>query len=142
MSSDKKTSLTSRELELAGLIWQCFESEPKINYQKLKDLAGFKNANSASACWNPIKKKLMANAGAATNNDGATPKVKTPAKRKSTATANGEEETPSKKSRSKKQPAKAPNEDGDVDDDFKAIFKREEAEEDGDAMEQDLMAAA
>ncbi|KAK6223408.1 hypothetical protein LQW54_000526 [Pestalotiopsis sp. IQ-011] len=64
--ASKKVVLTARETELAGLVWQCFDVEPKVNYKKLAEVAGLKNASTASACWGPVKKKLMANAGVST----------------------------------------------------------------------------
>ncbi|KAK6086027.1 hypothetical protein SCUP515_00387 [Seiridium cupressi] len=97
MSSDSKPKMSARDLELAGLVWQCFETDPKVDYKKLAEIAGFKNPATASACWLPVKKKLMAAASGATK---ATPKS---AKRKKDEAAHEdeEEETSTKKVRAK-----------------------------------------
>ncbi|KAI1383772.1 uncharacterized protein F4822DRAFT_433712 [Hypoxylon trugodes] len=50
--------LTARDVEILSLAWQCFDTNPKINWQKLADVAGFKNASTACACFGPIRKKL------------------------------------------------------------------------------------
>ncbi|KAF2994867.1 hypothetical protein E8E14_000659 [Neopestalotiopsis sp. 37M] len=98
MASPKKPVLTARETELAGLVWQCFEIEPKVNFKKLAELAGFKNAATASACWGPAKKKLMANAGIITP-------TRTPTTKRSAATLaaagtdDQQQSTPTKKPR-------------------------------------------
>lgn len=73
MSPPKSVTLSPRDLEIAGKIWLCFKAEPQIDYQKLAQVAGFKNAASASACWGPIKKKLMGQVG-----DGKTSSTSTP----------------------------------------------------------------
>ncbi|KAI1842230.1 hypothetical protein JX265_001410 [Neoarthrinium moseri] len=99
--SGNKTTLTGRDLELAGLVWQCFDTEPKINYAKLAELAGFKNSATASACWGPVKKKLMA---AADNGEGP---ATTPKSAKRKATTKADDGTPIKKARTPKAKAKA-----------------------------------
>ncbi|GME33843.1 Gpi transamidase component pig-u [Neofusicoccum parvum] len=68
MGAPKSNTLTPRDLEVAALVWRCFKTEPQIDFEKLAQLAKFKNPASASACWNPIKKKLMSNAGGADAN--------------------------------------------------------------------------
>ncbi|KAK7557821.1 hypothetical protein IWX91DRAFT_369757, partial [Phyllosticta citricarpa] len=103
MGQPKSNNLTPRDLEIAAAAWKCFKTEPSIDYAKLAEVAGFKNAASASACWNTTKKKLFASSTA--SNDNASPGTpKTPASRKRKATpakkSTGEdafEGTPSKK---------------------------------------------
>ncbi|KAK7518988.1 hypothetical protein IWZ03DRAFT_413950 [Phyllosticta citriasiana] len=103
MGQPKSNNLTPRDLEIAAAAWKCFKTEPSIDYAKLAEVAGFKNAASASACWNTTKKKLFASSTA--SNDIASPGTpKTPASRKRKATpakkSTGEdvfEGTPSKK---------------------------------------------
>ncbi|KAK7973339.1 hypothetical protein PG988_007473 [Apiospora saccharicola] len=123
MAKESKTSgLTARELELASLVWGCFEMEPKIDMAKFTKAAGFGNIASARACWGPVKKKLIAHAHACAKNkeDGengsaedkiavATPKSK--ASTKKTATAN----TSTKRKRQTKSAAVVDKED-DTDD--------------------------
>ncbi|KAJ9643892.1 hypothetical protein H2199_003758 [Coniosporium tulheliwenetii] len=50
-------TFTARELEILALVHQCFSSDPKVDYEKLATLGGFKNKASASAVWGAIKKK-------------------------------------------------------------------------------------
>ncbi|KAF4311534.1 gpi transamidase component pig-u [Botryosphaeria dothidea] len=78
MAPPKSATLSPRDLEVAGKIWLCFKTEPQIDYQKLAQVAGFKNAASASACWGPIKKKLMGQVG-----DGKTSSTSTPSSARS-----------------------------------------------------------
>ncbi|KAI1340370.1 hypothetical protein F5Y15DRAFT_415258 [Xylariaceae sp. FL0016] len=53
------TNLTHRDVEILALGWRCCTVEPVVNYDKLAEIANFKNGNSARACFLPIKKKLM-----------------------------------------------------------------------------------
>ncbi|KAH8648443.1 hypothetical protein BX600DRAFT_442735 [Xylariales sp. PMI_506] len=126
-----KPSLTPRELEIAGLVWQCFESDPKVNYVKLAEIARFKNPASASACWLPIKKKLIAAASAGSSGEGGASGGGggTPSKGKGSATkrknapakdSGDSPETPTKKARGRSATAAkkaAPAEEPGVEDD-------------------------
>ncbi|KAI1775836.1 hypothetical protein F4818DRAFT_441114 [Hypoxylon cercidicola] len=51
-------NFTARDMEILALAWQCFDDTPRINWQKLAELASFKNVETARACFAPIKKKL------------------------------------------------------------------------------------
>ena len=115
----------------------------------MADIAGFKNAQSASACWGPVKKKLMALGQAAakdaSNGDqdgadtgGLTPsKAKaSPRKRKTKAEndENGDASSPAtKKPRAKKaaKATKAPVDNQDNDEDDNEVVKDEEQGPDG-----------
>ncbi|KAI1413916.1 hypothetical protein F5Y13DRAFT_188892 [Hypoxylon sp. FL1857] len=62
-TADQGVQLTAREVEILGKVWQCFDEQPKINWQKLAEVASFKNAATARACFTPIKRKLAAASG-------------------------------------------------------------------------------
>ncbi|KAL7629863.1 hypothetical protein AAE478_001386 [Parahypoxylon ruwenzoriense] len=61
--ASSELQLSAREMEILAKTWQCFEDTPKIDWQKLADIAGFKNLQTARACFAPIKKKLAIAAG-------------------------------------------------------------------------------
>ena len=50
MASPKKPVLTARETELAGLVWQCFEVEPKVRQQYTHHLLVLSITRSVSIC--------------------------------------------------------------------------------------------
>ncbi|GAP86685.1 hypothetical protein SAMD00023353_2000420 [Rosellinia necatrix] len=52
--------LSEKEKFVLGLAWKCFESEPKINWEKLANLGGYTNQASAQNVVRAAKKKLMA----------------------------------------------------------------------------------
>ncbi|OTA63319.1 hypothetical protein K449DRAFT_381812 [Hypoxylon sp. EC38] len=62
-SSGQGVQLSYREMEILAKAWQCFDDPPKINWQKLAEIAPFKNPATARACFQPIKKKLVATYG-------------------------------------------------------------------------------
>ncbi|KAK5017433.1 hypothetical protein LTR60_001940 [Cryomyces antarcticus] len=67
-------SLSQRDTEVLALAWQCFETEPKIDYDKLAQLANYKTLASARVCFGNIKKKVqLLAAGAAGDGTGSTP---------------------------------------------------------------------
>lgn len=53
---------SSREQQLMAVAWQCFDGEPKVNYQRLAELTGMTNTGSAYNAWTKIRKKLAAQA--------------------------------------------------------------------------------
>ncbi|KAK1069236.1 hypothetical protein LTR12_004690 [Friedmanniomyces endolithicus] len=55
--------LTTKQMEYLALAWQCFESEPKINYTKFAEVAGLKNARSAAELMRVAKNKLKTEYG-------------------------------------------------------------------------------
>lgn len=90
--------LTARDVNLLAIAFQSLKDDCalQIDYAKLAQLAGYKTAASANACFLTLKKKLMA--GASVSNAAAAP---TPKKAKGKAAANGDaddddEATPSK----------------------------------------------
>ncbi|KAJ9626900.1 hypothetical protein H2203_003356 [Taxawa tesnikishii (nom. ined.)] len=104
--------LTERERAILANAWECFDNEPKVNYDKLAEKCGFTNPRSASNAWANIKKKLAfpTGNGTATTPGKATPKATTPKKRVAKADADEDEaeaETPTKKPRARKAKAKA-----------------------------------
>ncbi|KZM19675.1 uncharacterized protein EKO05_0004077 [Ascochyta rabiei] len=68
--------LTTREMEVLALAWQCMESEPKVNIQKLAQLTGY-TSGSASVTFGKIKRKLKGKAAGVTTSNPATPKRQT-----------------------------------------------------------------
>ncbi|KAJ4366655.1 hypothetical protein N0V95_000156 [Ascochyta clinopodiicola] len=126
--------LTTREMEVLALAWQCMENEPKIDTHKLAQLTGY-TPGSASVTLGKIKRKLKNKAAGVTTSNPATPKRQinnrgprsTP---KSSAKRGAIEDaaavTPSKKG--KKTSKLSANDD---DDEEFAVFnvKKEEAED-------------
>ncbi|TKA74948.1 hypothetical protein B0A55_04943 [Friedmanniomyces simplex] len=55
--------LSTKQMEYLALAWQCFETEPKINYTKFAQVAGLKNARSAAELMRVAKNKLKAEYG-------------------------------------------------------------------------------
>ncbi|KAF2140827.1 uncharacterized protein K452DRAFT_298911 [Aplosporella prunicola CBS 121167] len=98
----KASNLSARDLEVTALVWQCFKSDPSVDYEKLAQLANFKNAASASACWGTIKKKLLANSNKSVT---ASPAKKRTAKQ---ANSDGDAGSPAKKPRGRKTAAALP----------------------------------
>lgn len=70
------------DTSLVSLAWRCFDGEPKVDYQKLANLAGMSNPRSASNAWAVIKKKLAAQADA--NGDVSNGGTASPTKPKAT----------------------------------------------------------
>ncbi|KAI1077963.1 hypothetical protein F5B20DRAFT_248912 [Whalleya microplaca] len=145
--SSAGSQLSPRDMEVLAKAWHCFETEPSINYQKLADVAGFKNVQSARACFLPIKKRLMSsavdvsaeNGGASTASavspTRATP-TKTPRKRKADT-----DKTPSSVKKTKPAAIKQADDDNDdqedlgnakVKNDTAVVVKDEENNDDGE----------
>ncbi|KAI1371454.1 hypothetical protein F4677DRAFT_311845 [Hypoxylon crocopeplum] len=79
--SGKEIQLSAREMEILAKTFQCFDEPPKINWQKLADIAPFKNVQTARACFAPIKKKLLVASGASgASGQGASGPPSTPTK--------------------------------------------------------------
>ncbi|KAI8634106.1 hypothetical protein F5Y19DRAFT_470277 [Xylariaceae sp. FL1651] len=62
-------TLSKREQDVVIKAWGCIKSvntngEPQLDFDKLANIAGYANTNTARAVWGPIKKKLVAGAGA------------------------------------------------------------------------------
>ncbi|KAF3765576.1 hypothetical protein M406DRAFT_68002 [Cryphonectria parasitica EP155] len=109
MSDQKTSALTARETELAVLAWRAIK-DVQIDYEKLAEVAGFKSANSARACFGATKKKLLAEnntispatpsgdrgkrAGVDHGNDNPTPTKKPRASRTKKAQAPAKELSP------------------------------------------------
>lgn len=56
--------LSTKQMEYLALAWQCFDAEPKIDYEKFKDIAGLASAASAREIMRMTKKKLKEEYGA------------------------------------------------------------------------------
>ncbi|KAF1934149.1 uncharacterized protein M421DRAFT_302 [Didymella exigua CBS 183.55] len=119
--------LTSREMEVLALAWQCMDTEPKINTKKLAELTGY-TEGSASVTMGKIKRKLKLKAAGSssvvnTPKKAATPHVpRTPKSAKRGAAEAVAGGTPSKKGRTSK-----PANDDDDDEEFgKFSIKKEE----------------
>ncbi|KAK7974324.1 hypothetical protein PG989_016172 [Apiospora arundinis] len=135
MANQSKLTFTNREMELAALAWGCFDSEPKLNMKKFTKAAGFANAKSASTCWGPVKKKLIAHAEACAKGtddgdgdngndddgspaaDASTPKAKAKGSAKGSAKKNTGGSTGGRKRKAKTMiPAYTHEDDDDFDD--------------------------
>ncbi|KAF2110446.1 hypothetical protein BDV96DRAFT_651084 [Lophiotrema nucula] len=118
MSEDTKFS--AREMEVLALCWQCFDGEPKINYDKLADLTGY-TIGSAKTTVGNLKRKLnritsSANANPTPGKGAGTPK--TPRKRATKPADN--DESPTKKRRTPAKKAAAAQQD---DEEEYSVFK-------------------
>ncbi|KAK5700625.1 hypothetical protein LTR97_005142 [Elasticomyces elasticus] len=60
---------TTRELEIMAKAWNCFTTEPQVDYKKLSEECGMTNVRSASNAWGLIKKKIMAKGGGKTGSE-------------------------------------------------------------------------
>ena len=56
-------NLTPADHKLLALVWQCFDSVPKVNVKLLAKVGGYKTAASANSCWYSLKKKLSSAEG-------------------------------------------------------------------------------
>lgn len=81
--------LSTKQMEYLALAWQCFDAEPKIDYEKFKDIAGLASAASAREIMRMTKKKLKeeygalsGGAGVKTANGGGTGGMDSPVKMK------------------------------------------------------------
>ncbi|EME77851.1 uncharacterized protein MYCFIDRAFT_87218 [Pseudocercospora fijiensis CIRAD86] len=112
--------LSEKQMKYLALAWQCFDTEPKIDYEKFAQVAGLKTSASARELMRVTKNKLKEEYGALSGDvqmtNGGTPGKKraTPSKRKAgTGSGDDEEEqetvTPAskKKKKVKKSPTKA-----------------------------------
>ncbi|KAG9698500.1 hypothetical protein KCU95_g2548, partial [Aureobasidium melanogenum] len=68
-----KTALSARDVEVLAAAFQCLKTPPEIDFDKLAERAGYKNGQSARACFQDIKKKLRAS-GNDVDGDNATKK--------------------------------------------------------------------
>ncbi|KAH0363561.1 hypothetical protein KCU65_g7303, partial [Aureobasidium melanogenum] len=55
-----KPALSARDVEVLATAFQCLKTPAEIDFDKLAERAGYKNASSARACFQDIKKKLRA----------------------------------------------------------------------------------
>ncbi|RYC55726.1 hypothetical protein CHU98_g10482 [Xylaria longipes] len=136
--------LSEKEKAILGYAWKCFDSEPKVDYEKLAGLGGYTNPKSAANILAAAKKKLKTFAGGNADGNGeesvASSSKATPAKKRATpkgkkrnaAEANGtnedEVETPTPK-KLKKALAKSAAKKG------KPVKVEDEVEEDNDEKE-------
>ncbi|EMF17333.1 uncharacterized protein SEPMUDRAFT_104602 [Sphaerulina musiva SO2202] len=151
-------TFTEREKDMMAFAWQCFDDEPKVNWQKLAGLMGMSNERSAANAWGRIKKKLAQRVASANDGDNddegsaaaasSTPKSKaTTGKKRGRKPASAADDhhddddedakPPPKKSRAKKAKggaSKALAVKDEVDDSAKAI--KAEKVEDGDEDEE------
>ncbi|OCL15067.1 hypothetical protein AOQ84DRAFT_419102 [Glonium stellatum] len=107
---------SEHEMKLLAYAWQCFDSEPKIDYEKLAPLAGY-TVGSAKVTLGKLRRKMKAAAGdgaAPAKTPGTTPST-TPRKRKTAA--NGDAGSPTKRSRKPKAIVEPASTMGPVDDD-------------------------
>ncbi|KAF2275798.1 uncharacterized protein EI97DRAFT_55601 [Westerdykella ornata] len=86
MASNTGQKFSAREQEILALAWQCFETEPKIDYKKFAQLAGY-TEGSAKTIMGTLRRKLKDHAA------GVAPSTPSTPKKKATAGAT----TPSKK---------------------------------------------
>ncbi|KAF2857028.1 hypothetical protein T440DRAFT_503612 [Plenodomus tracheiphilus IPT5] len=73
MAGNKDVSLSAREMEVLALAWQCMDTQPKIDMQKLASLTGY-TPGSASVTMGNIKRKLKVLGDSLSSNALTTPK--------------------------------------------------------------------
>ncbi|THW20077.1 hypothetical protein D6D02_01559 [Aureobasidium pullulans] len=71
-------NFTQRDMDLMAAAFQSLKTPPEIDYNKLAEKAGYKNAATARVCFMDTKKKLFANDGDAAG--PAVSKKRAPAK--------------------------------------------------------------
>ncbi|KAI0595760.1 hypothetical protein F4775DRAFT_604553 [Biscogniauxia sp. FL1348] len=136
-ASTGSSQLTQRDLEILAAVWSCFEGTPAIDYGKLAQVANFKNAATARACFLPIRKKLLLNSSS--NKAGASSSSASgPGPTESPSSGVGKKRAATTKAASpkKKKPKTAAmldaDDDVDDDDDGKAHSKIKKDPDDGD----------
>ncbi|KAF2166346.1 hypothetical protein M409DRAFT_23538 [Zasmidium cellare ATCC 36951] len=65
--------LSQKQMEYLALAWQCFETEPKIDYAKFATVANLASVNSARELMRVTKKKLKEEYGALDNGTATSP---------------------------------------------------------------------
>ncbi|KAF7191563.1 hypothetical protein HII31_07065 [Pseudocercospora fuligena] len=56
--------LSEKQMKYLALAWQCFDTEPKIDYEKFAQVAGLKSSASARELMRVTKNKLKEEYGA------------------------------------------------------------------------------
>ncbi|KAI5237153.1 hypothetical protein E4T43_08143 [Aureobasidium subglaciale] len=78
--------LSQRDTEVVAAAFQCLKTAPEIDYDKLAVMAGYKNGPSARACFQEVKKKLLAHGSnvpsSTTASAPTTTKKRAPAKKR------------------------------------------------------------
>ncbi|KAJ1337854.1 hypothetical protein MN608_00710 [Microdochium nivale] len=119
MSAPTSTQ-SQKDMDVLIAAWKTAKVAPQLDYKALADLGFYKNANSARACFDALKKRVFGPDYSASNHSGAgndaaatggaKKKPATPRKRKTKETerapvngdadeANGEGDTPAKKAK-------------------------------------------
>ncbi|KAI5268189.1 hypothetical protein E4T47_07810 [Aureobasidium subglaciale] len=82
----KMAGLSQRDTEVVAAAFQCLKTAPEIDYDKLAIMAGYKNGPSARACFQEVKKKLLAHGSnvpsSTTASAPTTTKKRAPAKKR------------------------------------------------------------
>ncbi|KAH7119854.1 hypothetical protein B0J11DRAFT_508645 [Dendryphion nanum] len=130
MTSDDKVAFSAREMETLALAWQCFESEPKIDYKKLAAIAGYTEGSAKTTMGN-LRRKLKASAAQQGISDGAatpkTPKSGAGGRPKKRIVDDGEE-SPTKRKATPKTKKTVNKDIQDEDEEFLDVrVKKEEA---------------
>ncbi|KAF2454350.1 hypothetical protein BDY21DRAFT_423892 [Lineolata rhizophorae] len=129
----KDSSMSERDMQVLALSWQCFTTQPNVDYEKLAALAGYKNKETASVILGGIRRKLLKLApapanGAAPGTPSKTAAAGTPGtarKRKAAGNKADDDYSPSKKAKAangkgrgkKAGPTHTPTPETEVDDD-------------------------
>ncbi|KAF1913950.1 hypothetical protein BDU57DRAFT_328226 [Ampelomyces quisqualis] len=135
--SIQSVTFSPREMEVLALAWQCMESQPKIDMNKLASLTGY-TPGSASVTFGNIKRKIkllgedLAAGGPATPKKGGGPgrskstggTPKSTGKRGASKSVGADDESPTKRSR--KTTAKMNRDDDDDEEIFAPRVKKEE----------------
>ncbi|KAI0880555.1 uncharacterized protein GGS22DRAFT_197476 [Annulohypoxylon maeteangense] len=107
----KDVQLTSRDMEILSFAWQCFEGQPKIDFEKLAKVASFKNSATARVCFSSVKKKILGASESGETSTPATPRGKRAARDQMTPSSSKKTKLASKSPRNRKVLPKAEEDD-------------------------------
>ncbi|EME39919.1 hypothetical protein DOTSEDRAFT_27864 [Dothistroma septosporum NZE10] len=117
-------TLTDGELKVLQLAWQCFTQDPKVDYEKLASLGGWKNKNTAAAIYSAAKKKMLAGSDA--------PAPKSAPKKRAAA---GDAGVPKKRGRKARTESAVVNTEGDDEEEDVKVKKEERRDSMEDLLE-------
>ncbi|KAI2619860.1 hypothetical protein GGS26DRAFT_572067 [Hypomontagnella submonticulosa] len=79
MAPSTKADITEKEAQVLATAWQCFKTQPEVDFHKLAGLTGYTNHKSVQNVLTSVRKKIQA-AMEADGEAPATPAKKTKAK--------------------------------------------------------------
>ncbi|KAF2754396.1 hypothetical protein EJ05DRAFT_489117 [Pseudovirgaria hyperparasitica] len=104
-TSDTAVTFTEKEMFMLASAWQCMSEQPKIDMDKLAKICGY-TAGSCSVTFGKLKRKIKALGDSNSDITAAPPSTPKSGGRKRKPKENEGEESPTKKVRNVKAPAK------------------------------------